>query len=194
MLPIDPERSLRRRPDRAAGPGSAQRAARRRRLRLRGRLQGHAPGDDSADGKVYCYTNFEPADARRVYANFEQPDLKATFTFSVTAPAHWTVLSNQPAPAPQDAGDGTATWHFPPTPRMSTYLTAVVAGEYHLVTGTHTTPGGQVIPLGLACRASLADHLEPDDMFTVTKQGFDYYTARVRGALPVREVRPGLRP
>ena len=139
---------------------------------------------DSADGKVYCYTNFEPADARRTYANFEQPDLKATFTFSVTAPAHWTVLSNQPAPAPQDAGDGTATWHFPPTPRMSTYLTAVVAGEYHLVTGTHTTPGGQVIPLGLACRASLADHLEPDDMFTVTKQGFDYYTAVFEAPYP----------
>ena len=132
---------------------------------------------DSADGKVYCYTNFEPADARRVYANFEQPDLKATFAFSVTAPAHWTVLSNQPAPEPKDAGDGTATWHFPPTPRISTYLTALVAGEYHLVSQTHTTPGGQVIPLGLACRASLADYLEPDDMFTVTKQGFDYFTA-----------------
>ncbi len=132
---------------------------------------------DSADGKVYCYTNFEPADARRVYANFEQPDLKATFSFSITAPAHWTVLSNQPAPEPQDAGDGTATWHFPPTARISTYLTAVAAGEYHVVTGTHTTPGGQVIPLGLACRASMADYLEPDDMFTVTKQGFDYFTA-----------------
>ena len=54
---------------------------------------------DSADGRVYCYTNFEPADARRVYANFEQPDLKAAFTFHVIAPAHWTVLSNQPTPA-----------------------------------------------------------------------------------------------
>src|SRR5215469_12779890 len=132
---------------------------------------------DSADGKVYCYTNFEPADARRVYANFEQPDLKATFSFRVTAPAHWTVLSNQSAGEQTDAGDGTATWQFPATPRMSTYLTAVVAGEYHLVTTTHTTPGGQVIPLGLACRSSLADYLEPEDMFTVTKQGFDYYTA-----------------
>jgi aminopeptidase N len=131
---------------------------------------------DSADGKIYCYTNFEPADARRVYANFEQPDLKATFTFSVTAPAHWTVLSNQPAPEPQDAGGGTAIWQFPRTPRMSTYLTAVVAGDYHRVTATHTTPGGQVIPLGLACRASLAGHLEAADMLTVTRQGFDYYT------------------
>jgi aminopeptidase N len=131
---------------------------------------------DSADGKTYCYSNFEPADARSVYANFEQPDLKATFTFTVIAPAHWTVLSNQPAPDPEDAGDGKATWHFPPTPRMSTYLTVVVAGEYHLVRATHTTPSGQVIPLGLACRASLASYLEAADMLTVTMQGFDYYT------------------
>jgi aminopeptidase N len=139
---------------------------------------------DSADGKTYCYTNFEPADARRVYANFEQPDLKATFTFTVTAPEHWTVLSNQPAPDPEDAGDGIATWHFPPTPRMSTYLTVVVAGEYHHVQATHTTPAGQVIPLGLACRASLASYLEAADMFAVTKQGFDYYTQLFRSGYP----------
>jgi aminopeptidase N len=137
---------------------------------------------DSADGRTYLYTNFEPADARSVYANFEQPDLKASFTFHVTAPAHWAVLSNQPAPEPVLAGTGpdgaaAAVWHFPATPRISTYLTAVAAGEYHVVTGTHTTPGGQVIPLGLACRASLADYLDPDDILTITRQGFDYYTA-----------------
>jgi aminopeptidase N len=66
-------------------------------------------------------------------------------------------------------------WHFPATPRISTYLTEVAAGEYHLVTDSHTTPGGQVIPLGLACRASLAEHLEPDDMFAITKRGLDFY-------------------
>jgi aminopeptidase N len=131
---------------------------------------------DSADGRVYLYTNFEPADARGVYACFEQPDLKASFFFHVTAPENWLVLSNEPAPEPVLAG-GIATWHFPPTPRISTYLTAVVAGEYHLVTGTHTTPGGQVIPLGLACRQSLAGFLEADDILTITRQGFDYYTA-----------------
>jgi aminopeptidase N len=129
---------------------------------------------DSADGKVYVYTDLEPAEARKVYANFEQPDLKAAFTFHITAPAHWLVLSNQPAPSPEPAG-ADATWHFPATPRISTYLTALVAGEYHLVRDTHTTPAGQVIPLGLACRASLAEHLDADDMFAVTKQGLDFY-------------------
>src|ERR1700722_1802860 len=132
---------------------------------------------DSADGRVYLYTNFEPADARSVYANFEQPDLKASFTFHVTAPADWTVLSNQPAPVPAPApAGGIATWHFAPTPRISTYLTAVVAGEYHLETGPHTTPGGQQIQLGLACRRSLASFLETDDILTITRQGFDYFT------------------
>ncbi len=139
---------------------------------------------DSADGNVYCYTNCEPADARRVFATFEQPDLKATFTFSVTAPEHWVVLSSQPAPEPQPAGDGVAVWHFAPTPRMSTYLTAVIAGEYHLVRDTHTTPAGQVIPLGLACRASLARYLEPADMFTITRQGLDYYTQLFESSYP----------
>jgi aminopeptidase N len=138
---------------------------------------------DSADGKVYLYTNLEPADARRVFANFEQPDLKAEFTFHVTAPAHWTVMSNEPTPEPEPAAgsDGAAAvWHFPATPRISTYLTAVVAGEYHLVRDSHTTPGGGVIPLGLACRASLAEHLEPADMFAITKLGLDFY-ARLFG-------------
>ncbi len=149
---------------------------------------------DSADGRIYCYTNFEPADARRVFANFEQPDLKATFTFHLTAPAHWTVLSNQPAPEPEPAepetsgagtaGQETATWHFPATPRMSTYLTAVVAGEYHLVSAMHTTPDGQLIPLGLACRQSLAGYLEAEDMLTVTRQGLDYYTGLFRSRFP----------
>ena len=142
---------------------------------------GLARSVDSSDGKVYLYTSFEPAEARGVYANFEQPDLKAPFTFHLIAPAHWTVLSNQPAPQPEPAGEqdgtgeGIGVWHFPATPPISTYLTAVAAGEYHLVTDSHTTPGGQVIPLGLACRASLAEHLEPGDMFAITKLGLDFY-------------------
>ncbi len=138
---------------------------------------------DSADGRVYVYTDFEPAEARKVFANFEQPDLKAAFTFHITAPAQWTVMSNEPTPEPEPAEPGGATraWHFPATPRISTYLTAVVAGEYHVVRDSHTTPGGQVIPLALACRASLAEHLEAADMFAITKQGLDFY-ARLFGA------------
>jgi aminopeptidase N len=133
--------------------------------------------EDLADGRVYVYTQFEPADARRVYANFEQPDLKAEFTFQVTVPEQWVVFSNQaPEPAPADGQAGSKVWHFPATPRISTYLTALAAGEFHVVRETHTTPSGQVIPLGLACRQSMLAYLEPDDVFTITRQGFDYFT------------------
>ncbi|MFD8377608.1 aminopeptidase N [Streptomyces sp. NPDC059679] len=136
---------------------------------------------DPEDGQVYLYTQYEPADARRVFANFEQPDLKARFTFSVTAPQDWTVLSNGAVAAlePWGAGDGFATTHFAPTEPISTYITAVVAGPYHYVRDHYSRalPDGSAleIPLGALCRASLAKHFDADDIFTVTKQGLDFF-------------------
>jgi aminopeptidase N len=139
---------------------------------------------DSADGRIYTFTQFESAHARRVFANFEQPDLKASFTFGVTAPAHWTVFSNQPAPEPQDAGNGNAIWQFPPTARISTYLTAIAAGEYYVLRDSHTTPSGQVIPLGLGCRQSMVPYLGADDILLITRQGLDYFTGLFAGEYP----------
>jgi aminopeptidase N len=142
---------------------------------------------DPADGKVYTYTKFEPAYARTVYANFEQPDLKATFSIGVRVPEQWTVLSNQPAAAGSPAADGdsgSVRWHFEPTPLLPTYLFAVVAGEYTVVRGSHATPSGQVIPLALACRASLAEFLDAADILGVTRQGLDYYTSLFGGDFP----------
>ena len=139
---------------------------------------------DQADSRIYTFTQFEAAHARRVFANFEQPDLKASFTFHVTVPDNWTVLSNQPQPEPRQAGAGIAVWNFPPTPRISTYLTAIAAGEYHVVRETHTTPGGQQIPLGLACRQSMADFLEAEDVLLITRQGLDYFTGLFGGDYP----------
>jgi aminopeptidase N len=132
---------------------------------------------DSADGRTYTFTQFAAAHARAVFANFEQPDLKATFAFHVTVPRHWIVVSNQPAPEPvPTAGRDAAVWHFERTPRISTYLTAIAAGEYHLLRESHTTPDGQVIPLALACRHSMLPYLESDDILGITRQGLDYYT------------------
>ncbi len=140
---------------------------------------------DSADGKVYTYTNCEPSDARRIYANFEQPDLKAVFHIEVTAPSGWTVLTNTPTPTPVPAASGDiATWSFPPTERLSTYLICVCAGEYVLVEGSHTTTRGQLIPLELAARASLAEYLEPEEMFEITGQGLDFFTDLFDGDFP----------
>jgi aminopeptidase N len=129
---------------------------------------------DPADKLVYLYTQFEVPDARRVFTTFEQPDLKATFTFHVTAPSQWQVVSNSPTPDPIDLGLGRSVWHFAPTARISTYITALVAGDYAVVRDTYRGDRGD-IPLALFVRASLREHLDPDDLFEVTKQGFEYF-------------------
>jgi len=129
---------------------------------------------DPADGRVYLYTQFEVPDARRVYTTFEQPDLKATFTFNITAPAHWTVVSNSPTPEPEQLSGETAVWRFAPTERISTYITALVAGEYHAVYDEYVGRHG-TIRLGHFCRQSLADHLDHEDLNLVTKQGFAFF-------------------
>ncbi len=126
---------------------------------------------DPTDGGVYLYSDLETFDAHRVYACFDQPDLKAAFEFSVTAPGDWLVLSNMAADvAGAAAGGGARRWHFPPSPVMSTYITAIVAGPYHQVTSEHDG-----IPLGLYCRRSLAGYLDPEEIFEVTRQGFDFF-------------------
>ena len=129
---------------------------------------------DPVDKLVYLYTQFEVPDSRRVFTTFEQPDLKAAFTFHVTAPSHWQVLSNSPTPEPVDLDLGRSVWDFAETKRMSTYITALVAGEYVVVRDTYHGARGD-IPLGLFLRESLREHLDADDILTVTKQGFAFF-------------------
>ncbi|MEY4743450.1 MAG: hypothetical protein RIR34_789 [Actinomycetota bacterium] len=130
---------------------------------------------DPADGNVYLYTQFEVPDSRRMFAVFEQPDLKATFEFVVTAPKAWKVVSNQPTPEPQNVGDGKFKWFFSPTPRISSYITALIAGPYHEVRSSLTNTAGREIPLGVFCRQSMAQYLEADYMFEKTREGFDFF-------------------
>ncbi|GGQ70232.1 aminopeptidase [Streptomyces griseorubens] len=128
---------------------------------------------DPEDGEVYLYTQYEPADARRVYANFEQPDLKAPYRFEVRAPEGWTVWSNGAG----ELADG--VWRFAETKPISTYITCVVAGPYHYVTDRYERvfeDGTRLeIPLGAMCRKGLAPHFDADDVFLVTKQGLDFF-------------------
>jgi aminopeptidase N len=133
---------------------------------------------DPADGGVYLYSDLETFDAHQVYACFDQPDLKATFELSVLAPAGWQVASNMapdiaPPGTDEDGPSGNSSgvrWHFPPTPLMPTYITAVAAGPYHVVRSEHDG-----IPLGIYCRASLAEYLDPDEIFEITRQGLDFF-------------------
>ncbi len=129
---------------------------------------------DPADGNVYLYSDLETFDAHRIYACFDQPDLKAHYELTVLAPEGWLVVSNMAADVAGGvaAPGGARRWHFPPTPVMATYITHVSAGPYYVVRDEHDG-----IPLGIFCRQSLARYLDPDELFEVTRQGFDFYHA-----------------
>ena len=139
---------------------------------------------DPADGATYLYTHCEPADCRRVFANLEQPDLKARFSVIVTAPADWQILANQPELGRADAGHTAAgvplaRVRFAPTPPLSTYLVCVAAGPYRRweVSWTRTLDSGEVrtVPLAALCRASLVDAFDPEEVLRLTKAGLDYF-------------------
>ena len=145
---------------------------------------------DPSDGNVYLYSQFEVPDARRVYAVFDQPDLKAVFKFSVLAPCSWIVTSNMPVESTEDTGqmtlDGTLgtkpaehakRWTFAPTPTMSSYLTAICAGPYAEWHTTYQNEDGRTIPMAQYCRQSLKDDFakDVDYLFDITKKGFAFY-------------------
>ncbi|KMO77722.1 Aminopeptidase N [Mycolicibacterium obuense] len=128
---------------------------------------------DPVDDEVYLYSQFETADAKRMFACFDQPDLKAAFDITVTAPAHWEVISNGATVETTDEG-GAKKHTFKATPRMSTYLVALIAGPYARWDDVYTDDHGD-IPLGIFCRKSLAEYMDAERLFTETKQGFGFY-------------------
>jgi aminopeptidase N len=135
---------------------------------------------DPVDDEVYLYSQFEVPDSRRMFAVFEQPDLKASFRFTVTAPAEWEVVSNSPTPeptaaTPTDAGVARNTWAFEPTQVMSSYITALVAGPYAVVRSELTSSDGRIVPLGIFSRKSLSEYVDADYIFEKTRQGFAYF-------------------
>ena len=139
---------------------------------------------DPVDQEVYLYTQFEVPDSRRMFAVFEQPDLKATFSFNITAPSYWKVVSNSPTPEPHQLREGVSVWNFEPTPRISSYITALVAGPYVEVNDQLVSSSGKVIPLGVFCRKSLFEHLDAEYIFEKTKQGFEFFESQFGVAYP----------
>ncbi|HSG80104.1 MAG TPA: aminopeptidase N [Acidimicrobiia bacterium] len=125
---------------------------------------------DPEDGAEYIYTQFEPYSAHRVFPCFDQPDLKARYSVSVTAPAEWEVVSAGREIDRAPLGDGHVRRVFAETVPFSTYLLAVCAGPFHHVHDEHAG-----IPLGLYCRQSLAEHLDPDNLFATTKASLDFF-------------------
>ncbi|MGH2674681.1 MAG: aminopeptidase N [Actinomycetota bacterium] len=125
---------------------------------------------DPVDGTVYVHTDSEPFDAHRWYPCFDQPDLKGTFRFSATVPQGWEVVSNARAEGPPAEENGGRRWTFGATPPISTYVTVVTAGPFHKVVDRHRD-----IDLGVYCRQSLAEHLEPEEWLEITRQGLDWF-------------------
>ncbi|WP_457962392.1 aminopeptidase N [Arthrobacter sp. D1-29] len=136
---------------------------------------------DPADGQCYLYTQYEPADARRVFANFEQPDLKAEFTFHVMAPFGWEVTSNgaETARTQLTSDPATSRWDFAPTKPMSTYITSILAGPYFKAEDRWQATlddGSQLdVPLALYCRASMAESFDAPELFRLTKNGLEFF-------------------
>jgi len=139
---------------------------------------------DPVDGETYLYAQFEVPDSRRVFAVFEQPNLKATFQFTVIAPNHWVVVSNQATPASQDVGNDKAVWRFAPTPRLASYVTTLIAGPYHGEFSSLTSSDGRTIPLGVYVRQSLKEHLEAEHLFEVCRRGFPFFERAFERAYP----------
>src|SRR5262249_7678382 len=127
---------------------------------------------DPADGEIYLCTSYEPASAQMVFACFDQPDLKATFTFHVRVPEGWRATSNMPEPS-REPGTGAVTVHFEPTPRMSTYIAVVCAGPY-----SEIRSGAQGRDQGIFCRPSMMDHLDADEVFDIVRRGMDFFEKR----------------
>lgn len=127
---------------------------------------------DPVDDEVYLYSMGETAHIRKMYPCFDQPDLKAIYSLTVTAPSHWEVISNSPVATSTIAGDKKIV-EFAETPRISTYITAMVAGPYAHVHDEYR--GKKFVPLGMYARKSLAEYMDPEDVFLITKQGFAYF-------------------
>ena len=125
---------------------------------------------DPEDGEEYLYTNFEPYESHRLFPNFDQPDVKAKYRLTVTAPEAWEIITNSRETSADVASDGRVRRAYEQTAPFSTYLFAMIAGPYHAFRDEH---GG--IPLGFFCRRSMVKHVDSDELFEVTKQGLDFY-------------------
>jgi aminopeptidase N len=131
------------------------------------------------EGGTFIYGKLAQAYARTAYACFDQPDLKAEFTFTVKAPPEWAVLSNQPLYSSERCDADSRTFRFLRTPRLPSFTTTVVAGNYHVERESY-----KEIPLELACRPELAADLDARALFDLTGKGLDFYASWLGAPYP----------
>ena len=138
---------------------------------------------DPQDGEVYLYTQFEVADCRRFMPVFEQPDIKATLQLTAIAPKHWTLISNSTTPTPQIHDSNFNIWEFNITKKISSYLFALCAGPYEKFEDEYKGEFG-TYPFGIYLRSSLKQHLDADEIFEITKQGFKWFESKFKIGYP----------
>ena len=126
--------------------------------------------EDPADGKVYMYTDFEPYDSNQLFPNFDQPNLKASYTLTVKAPKDWQVVSSAREDSKKELDDQYNEWTFPTTKKFSTYVFSLHAGPYKV-----WEDNSGDIPLRVMARQSLAPYVKVDDWFKFTHKSFDFY-------------------
>ena len=125
---------------------------------------------DPEDGKHYLYTDFEPYDANRLFPCFDQPDIKARYRSTVSAPEDWVVVSSTLETETMPLGLGRNSWTFPESKPFSTYIFALHAGDYRVWRSNHNG-----LPLRLMARKSFAKHVDAEDWMNITKKGFDFF-------------------
>jgi aminopeptidase N len=136
---------------------------------------------DPVDKEVYLYSQFEVPDSRQVFATFEQPDIKGVFNFTIIAPSRWAIMSTAPTVKPvrskiyDTEKEEASIWTFHNTPKLSSYVTGIVAGPYFMVKDELTNTDGRTIPLTVACRQSVKEHLDYENIIDITKKGFEFY-------------------
>jgi aminopeptidase N len=125
---------------------------------------------DPEDNEEYLYTNFEPYSAHRLFPCFDQPDIKARYRLTVTAPHNWTLIANTPETHVEVVRSGMTRHSFEQTKPFSTYLFALIAGPYEAYRSQHHN-----VPLGFFARRSLRPYIDQQELFELTKQGLDFY-------------------
>lgn len=128
---------------------------------------------DTEDGKTYLFTMHWPYYAKRVFPNFDQPNIKAEISLTVEAPKSWKIISTA-AESGVKEGEASNVWSFPATPKISTYVFSLHAGPYAVWEDVAETKDGD-IPIRLFARDGLKQYVAVDQWMDATKKGLTFF-------------------
>ncbi len=124
---------------------------------------------DPEDGETYIYTYLWPYYSNRLFPNFDQPNLKATYAMKVRAKADWQVVSAMQEDRIVNEGDD-KVWYFPRSKKFSSYIFSLHAGPYKVWQDM-----ADDVPIRLMARKTLAEHVPVDEWMGYTKMGLNHF-------------------